>query len=315
MQLNQLTTKLIDLDTNSSYICILLDNPPKPSKTMSFTQDIELDSDSETFPYPKQVTRSTFLQDLQIDETNPTKSLTDLNSSEFQVDKFLFEHYRYTVLDDLQNELNVLLKELDQELFDLVNDDYFEFIKLGKALDGGEGLIDTLRIDVGKYRKKLVDEDLKLSKSQDHVRQTVDNLQNLKQLQKHASNMLLLDTLMGKFETLLNKTKSTAYIQILKQLTSLYLSIHQLLSSIPATYQFMINKSEHLTMLRHEFKAVLDEYLRNAILNQTDADTATDIVEILGIYSIVGDQSKALEIIKETTAASLDLNKIRSHDT
>lgn len=261
---------------------------------MSVFED-EIDYDTEEFPYPKQVTRSAFLHDLQIDESDPSKSLQNLKSHTFDVDKFLHDNYRYTLLEDLQKELNVLLTDLEKDLFDLVNDDYFEFIKLGKSLDGGEGLVDSLRVDVGKYRKKVADENRKLQESQGFVQRSVANLDKLSELKKHAQRMLLLDTLIQKFETLLNQTKSTTHIQILKQLTSLYLSLHQLLTTL-TQYQFVKNKAEHITVLRYEFTGILDEYLRNIRPGKTPHE---DITDILGIYGIIGDQGKAVDILKD----------------
>ncbi|KAH3667042.1 hypothetical protein WICMUC_005389 [Wickerhamomyces mucosus] len=139
-----------------------------------------IDFKNELFPYPKKVTRASFLKDLEINASDPSSSIQSLKEQHFDVDKFLNENYRFTLLEDLQTELNILLKELDKELFDLVNDDYFEFIKLGKALDGGEGLVDSLRVDVTKYNKKLIDEADRLEYSQKILKDSLENIESLR---------------------------------------------------------------------------------------------------------------------------------------
>lgn len=137
--------------------------------------------DIDDFPYPQRLTRETFLKDLQIDPSNPSQSIINVQQS-FNVDHFLHEHYRYTQLDDLQSELTTLLGDLDQELFDMVNNDYFDFINLGKTLEGGEALVDRLRVDVSKYRKRLLDEDKRLEVSQEKVKGGLESLRRLKVL-------------------------------------------------------------------------------------------------------------------------------------
>lgn len=146
------------------------------------TFEEELDLEDEEFPYPKRITRETFLDDLQIDPSNPEQSILRINEIKFNVDQFLFDHYRFTSLEDLQAELSSLLKELDQELFNLVNNDYFDFINLGKSLEGGESLVDRLRVDVSRYRKKLTDENRRLDESKDRVESSLGNIKKLKQL-------------------------------------------------------------------------------------------------------------------------------------
>jgi len=146
------------------------------------TFEEELRLEDEDFPFPKKITRETFLNDLQIDPSNPAQSILRINEVKFNVDQFLFEHYRFTSLEDLQTELTSLLKELDQELFNLVNNDYFDFINLGKSLEGGETLVDRLRVDVSKYRKKLGDENNRLDESKEYVESSVKNIKKLKEL-------------------------------------------------------------------------------------------------------------------------------------
>lgn len=146
------------------------------------TFEEELNLEDEEFPFPKKITRESFLSDLQIDSSNPAQSILKINQIKFNVDQFLFDHYRFTSLEDLQSELSALLKELDQELFNLVNNDYFDFINLGKSLEGGESLVDRLRVDVSKYRKRLTDESHRLEESKEVVESSVDNIKKLKQL-------------------------------------------------------------------------------------------------------------------------------------
>ncbi|ONH68437.1 hypothetical protein BON22_1852 [Cyberlindnera fabianii] len=116
--------------------------------------------------------------------------------------------------------------------------------------------------------------------------------------QRHAQQMILLDSFISKFELLLNQNKSSIQIEVIKQLTSLYLTIHQLVTTLPV-YQFINNHLDQINILRIEFQAVIDEYLRGIQIEDTPYK---DVVDILGIYSIIGDEARAVEILKEKSA-------------
>jgi hypothetical protein len=88
---------------------------------------------------------------------------------------------------------------------------------------------------------------------------------------------------------------------VLKQLTSLYLTVHQIITSLP-NYQFVTHKFDTINILRYEFKGVLDEHLRG--IRSSDA-TYKEIVDVLGIYSIIGDEPTAIQILKESKKDSL----------
>lgn len=98
-----------------------------------------------------------------------------------------------------------------------------------------------------------------------------------------------------RYKTITN-TPHSIQIEVLKQLTSLYLTIHQIITTLPS-YQFVAHKLDTINVLRYEFKGVLDEYLRGL---STDSTTYKDIVDVLGIYSIIGDESRAIELLKES---------------
>lgn len=56
----------------------------------------------------------------------------------------------------------------------------------------------------------------------------------------------------------------------------------------------MAHRLDAVNVLRHEFRGVLDEFLlKNA--------GSADVVEVLGIYTIMSEESHALEVLKSTT--------------
>ncbi len=81
----------------------------------------------------------------------------------------------------------------------------------------------------------------------------------------------------------------------MKQLTSLYLTIHQIFTSLP-NFQFVAQKAESVNILRYEYRGVLDEFLRGI---RPETSSYKEVAEILGIYSIIGDERYAVQILKE----------------
>lgn len=262
---------------------------------MSEVADFSLDE--EEFPYPQRITRDAFVKGLTGESNGSNVNLND----GFDVDKFLYDHYRFTLLDDAQTELSQLLKEVDQELFDLLNNDYYDFINLGKTLDGGEGLVDKLRINVVKYQKKLNDETRKLDDSASHVNSTIENLNELEKLKAYAKNMILLDKFINDFEGLLSQNLNSnesfpeiKNVQLLKHLTSVYLIIHQLLKSFPNTLQFVESKKDKLETLHFEYLGLLDDFIQN-----TDHKNGPeDIHAVLRIYTVIGEDSHAVSVLR-----------------
>lgn len=260
--------------------------------------------DEEGFPFPQRITREAFRQGLNGGGDGDGDGGEHNDDAVFDVDKFLFDHYRFTLLDDSEHELTQLLKEVDQELFDLLNNDYYDFINLGKTLDGGEGLVDRLRISVAKYQKKLNNETRKLDESSRHVTSALENLSELNKLKIHANNMILLDKFVNDFETLLSqsinsdhtrKKKPMGGVPLLKHLTSLYLTISKLLKSFPPYLPFVESKSDKLETLRSEYIGLLDDFIQRIDGTQPPEDVHT----VLRIYTVVGEEKHAVKILKK----------------
>lgn len=62
---------------------------------------------------------------------------------------------RFQTLEDLQTELQDLLKSLNKELVDLVNDNYTSFLSLGQKLSGGEERIEEIRVGLLGFQRDV----------------------------------------------------------------------------------------------------------------------------------------------------------------
>ncbi|KAK0328597.1 hypothetical protein LTR82_000528 [Friedmanniomyces endolithicus] len=96
------------------------------SATPTYASD---DEDEDTLPYPAELPRSDFLAS----DFNPETYLSSLRN-------------RHQTLEDLRSDLRARSQSLNQELLELVNGHYEEFLSLGGDLEGGGEKVEGVRV-------------------------------------------------------------------------------------------------------------------------------------------------------------------------
>lgn len=112
--------------------------PRSPSLT-SLSDNNDDDDDFSSLPFPAPLSRDAFTAPGPFD---PHAFLRTL-------------HNRHQTLEDLRAELRQRSRAIEEELVELVNRDYGDFIGLGMALEGGEGRVEDLRVGVLGFRRKV----------------------------------------------------------------------------------------------------------------------------------------------------------------
>lgn len=80
----------------------------------------------------------------------------NFDSDSHEIDLFLYKNYRFSSIDSIIKELTELSTNLNQNLLDLVNDDYHDFIDLGKSINDGLDLINAIVEDLKNFEIELV---------------------------------------------------------------------------------------------------------------------------------------------------------------
>lgn len=106
---------------------------------------------------------------------------------------------RFQTLEDLQTELRELSQSLNKELVDLVNDNYQDFLTLGRTLRGGDEKVEDIRIGLLVFQRDVAGLKVKL----DTRRETVQAMLNEKRIvmTEIEKGRLLLD-IAGRLEAL-----------------------------------------------------------------------------------------------------------------
>lgn len=223
------------------------------------------------FPYPEKLTRETFLNTIERYEEDDGKLL---------LDKFMFENYRFVALEDLSRDLRGLLKELDDELINLINTDYDEFIKLGKSVDGSIELINSIKFDLNSYYNELSKNKRKLLDTDGELTNLAQYKTDLQSLKKICQNLILINNQFDTFNHLLQQELSNV-----NKLIGLYLSIHKNLkvtcifiskrSLDPHSIDFIKNLIQRSNLLRFEFQTYLDQVIDSKEAHDMDRLSAS----------------------------------------
>ncbi|OJD25707.1 hypothetical protein ACJ73_02922 [Blastomyces percursus] len=99
---------------------------------------IDDDNTDSNLPFPKPLSRTSFLSPT----FDPATFLSSLTN-------------RHQTLSDLQAELRELSQSLNNELLDLVNENYQDFLSLGSALKGGEEKVEQVRVGLLAFQRDV----------------------------------------------------------------------------------------------------------------------------------------------------------------
>lgn len=241
-----------------------------------------------SFPYPTAVSRDDFA---------PTQE-------EFDADAFLYTHHRYASLDSLLKDLKRLSDVLNDELLNLVNVNYAEFIRLGKLIDGGLDVVNSIQVEVRRFSKQLHATNANLKSCSQTVKDLIAARQRLLSLKTSIKLCCVLNDHVTNFQTLLNLDMDTAndesLLQHLKNLTSLYLSFSHLFGVVLDTHGdvVFVNKvlRDKIMSCKFEFNAYLDEVSQTTLRHRTKAPEI--ILELLNIYKITGREASMIKLAK-----------------
>lgn len=255
---------------------------------------------SDLFPYPITISREDFQgeNDLKLEAQD-----------DFKVDEYLYQNHRFTSIDSLIKDLSTLSKSLNQELLDLVNNDYNDFIELGKSIHGGLELINNIKMDLKNFNQELISTNNNFTISQETLNYSLNKKKQLINLKTKIKLLLLLNDQIDNFETLLNfdidsensnisndKTSSN-----LKNLTTLYLSFSKLNNLLSKdSINFVENNlKQRVSSLKFEYKAYLDELLTRILHQQSSDAKNTLLFDLMNIYRIIGHESDFIKISKK----------------
>ncbi|KAG7695285.1 hypothetical protein KL930_003834 [Ogataea haglerorum] len=213
-------------------------------------------------------------------------NVTKLPEGRFSPSELLVQSYKYWSLDDLTKSLGSLLHEIDQELIDLVNNDYLNFIELGNSIDGSVDLIHDCKIDLNGYIRDLSVSNMKI----DADLETVDSLllykRKLSVYRAVVNQLVVLEEQL----TLFSKKIATADV---RELVVLFLSTNKIYSALLKyrSLEMVAVAGKKIAGMKIELKSVLDSKLATA--------TDDEKLQLLKVYSVLGEERAFIRAVRK----------------
>jgi len=146
--------------------------------------DTDLDDNDSSLPFPQPLARSAF----RGADFDPTSFLSSLAN-------------RFQTLEDLQAELRGLGQTLKEELLDLVNDNYQDFLALGTTLSGGEERVEEVRVGLLGFQRELASIKAKADSRREEVAKLLEEKRKLKHDIRHGRALLDIAERLDELET------------------------------------------------------------------------------------------------------------------
>ncbi|KHC30467.1 hypothetical protein W5O_05656 [Candida albicans Ca6] len=277
------------------------------------SQEFDILNGTDEFPYPTSIIQTDF---------------KNFDSDSHEIDLFLYKNYRFSSIDSIIKELTELSTNLNQNLLDLVNDDYHDFIDLGKSINDGLDLINAIVEDLKNFEIELVNYYKKFSDLDNRLYQILQNRKFLNNLKTCIKLNLILHDQITEFDNCMNnqiqEENNIQGLNQLKTLTSLYLSINNIEIFLNKFIQLgniddvnnSIDNNDHdnnngnhrvnspfhdnyinnkIASIKLEFKSYLDQLIRKELQKKTR--NSQIMIELLNIYKLIGEEKSVMSII------------------
>lgn len=275
------------------------------------SQEFDILNGTDEFPYPTSIIQTDF---------------KNFDSDSHEIDLFLYKNYRFSSIDSIIKELTELSTNLNQNLLDLVNDDYHDFIDLGKSINDGLDLINAIVEDLKNFEIELVNYYKKFLDLDNRLYQILQNRKFLNNLKTCIKLNLILHDQITEFDNCMNnqiqEENNIQGLNQLKTLTSLYLSINNIeiflnkfiqLGNIDDVNNSIDNNDNNngnhrvnspfhdnyinnkIASIKLEFKSYLDQLIRKELKKK--ARNSQIMIELLNIYKLIGEEKSVMSII------------------
>lgn len=156
---------------------------------------------NDGFPLLNQVSKESFSGNIE-------NIIKEKKEDGFNVDDFLYKNFRFNSLNSLYKELSTLNSGLNDELLNLVNEDYHDFIKLGKSINNENfvSILNTIKYNVNNYKKILeIQQKENFQKNYNQIKEGLKIKRKIFFLKNQVLEIIvILNKLISNFQSILN---------------------------------------------------------------------------------------------------------------
>ncbi|KAK3171501.1 hypothetical protein OEA41_003585 [Lepraria neglecta] len=279
------------------------------SNRFYFDDDDSSASSDDNLPYPKPLTRASFLTP----NFDPTTFLSTL-------------HNRHQTLEDLRAELRTRSQDLNKELLDLVNENYQDFLSLGSSLKGGDEKVEEVRLGLLGFRREVEGLRGKVDSRRGEVEGLVGERKRIREQIQVGRQLLEVETKIGELESRLMLASTGARkgeedgeasdvddsdeeseeeeegngitVSKLRRHMEQYMYIRRLFEKIGDEHPFLVKQEERVLRLKQTVLLDLNSALKQAVAG--GEERRGDLLKLLGIYKQMGQANEAMKVLKES---------------
>ena len=267
------------------------------------------DSSEDNLPYPKPLTRASFLTP----DFDPATYLSTL-------------HNRHQTLEDLRAELRTRSQDINKELLDLVNENYQDFLSLGSSLKGGDEKVEEVRLGLLGFRREVESLRGKVDGRRKEVEELVEDRRRIREDIQVGRRLLEIERRIGDLEgrLLLASTGpgeaeaneegrasseseedsdeepggSGIGILRLRRHMEQYMYIKGLVAKTGPEHPLLVMQEERVLRLKQTVLLDLNSALKQAVAGGENMEG--DLLKLLGIYKQMGEATEAMQVLKES---------------
>jgi len=214
------------------------------------------------------------------------------------------------------------VQDLSKELFDLVNNEYEDFLTVGSTLKGGDDRIEEVRVGVLGFRREVesVKDAVKVRGSE--VRDLVGQRRETRTQIALGRQLLVVDERLAELETRMHirsrddehfddddedeeddvseasdSNTQSAVVARLGAHIRLYLEVRQTISSM-AEHPFLDTLETRLSNVRNILSMDLAAALKQARAPDKDRDSSATLLKVVELYRQLGEGKEAIRILK-----------------
>ncbi|CAD6577631.1 MAG: hypothetical protein ASARMPREDX12_008437 [Alectoria sarmentosa] len=274
-----------------------------------FGDDDSSASSDDNLPYPKPLTRASFLTP----NFEPMTFLSTLRN-------------RHQTLEDLRAELRTRSQDLNKELLDLVNENYQDFLSLGSSLKGGDEKVEEVRLGLLGFRREVEGLRGKVDRRRKEVEELVEERKRIRDSVQVGRRVLEIERRIGELEGRLmlaptgtrkveaneeeidvsdseeesdEETESNAIgIPRLRRHMEQYMYIKGEMKRTGSEHPFLVKQEERVLRLKQTVLLDLNSALKQAVAGGEDMKAV--LLKLLEIYKQMGEESEAIQVLKES---------------
>ncbi|KAK9471275.1 oligomeric golgi complex component, COG2-domain-containing protein [Dipodascopsis tothii] len=253
--------------------------------------------DGNGLPFPKPIQRQAFLQ-----------------PEEFVVDKFLVSQHRYQRLEDLHSQLSNWSRVLQQELVELINRDYVDFVGLGKSVSGGANNVENMKMGLISFQREIEGISNRLQKLVSEIDEAWQKKREIRKQENLARQLLTYNQRLGELEILLfidsqagglgavdletdEDFTSLTSLPRLRRVTQVYLYLKHISTRVPADHPFVVAQKARIDKV---LATILND-LGNAVREcRTADDKKAELIDVLALYRVLGEGGEATKALAKT---------------